>query len=376
MARIAVWRLLKDSFRDWSEDQAPRLAAALAYYTVFSLAPVLVIVVAVAGLAFGSDQVRSGIVEQVRGMLGDGGADLVLGMLEAAAKPKDSLVAVGIAFATMVIGASGLFAQLQDALNTVWEVRPKAGRGLIGMVKDRFLSFSMVLGVGFLLLVSLVLAAALQAVQTFAEGRVSALTPAFQGFGLLLDLGLTALLFAMLFKFLPDVKLKWSDVWTGAVITAILFAIGKWTLGAYLGRGAVGSAYGAAGSLAIVLIWVYYSAQILLFGAEVTQAYAKQRGSWVEPKENAEPAPGKGHGDRTGAAVAPASTPAAPRAPSPAAIAPAARSAALRTVEAEVVPSSVRRPPAFLGGVALGIVFGFVNDKVRRRLTPSGRWRP
>ena len=368
MARVSVWPLLKTSFKDWSEDQAPRLAAALAYYTVFSLAPVLVIVVAVAGLAFGADQVRTGIMEQVRGMLGDEGALLVRGMLEAAARPKESVVAIGIAFATMVLGASGLFAQLQDALNTVWEVKPKQGRGVMGVLKDRFLSFSMVLGVGFLLLVSLVLAAALQAVQSFAEGRLAALAPVFQGVGLVVDLAFTTVLFAMLFKFLPDVKLKWSDVWTGAIVTAVLFALGKFALGAYIGRGAVGSAYGAAGSLAIVLIWVYYSAQILLFGAEVTQAYAKQRGSWVEPKKNAQPAAAsrRRETDR-------------PSAPAPVAAAPAPIAAytapgPLRPLEPEVVAAPVRRPPAFIGGVALGIAFGFVNDRLRRR-SPAGRWR-
>jgi membrane protein len=372
MARVPVFPLLKTAFNDWSEDQAPRLAAALSYYTVFSLAPVLVIVVAVAGLAFGADQVRASLVEQVRGMLGDEGAGLVLGMLQAAARPKDSIVAIAIAFGTMVLGASGLFAQLQDALNTVWEVKPKTGRGFTGILKDRFLSFSMVLGVGFLLLVSLVLAAGLQALQTFAEGRVSALAPVFQAAGFLVDLGFTTLLFAMLFKFLPDVKLRWSDVWTGAVITAVLFAIGKFALGAYIGRGAVGSAYGAAGSLAIVLIWVYYSAQILLFGAEVTQAYAKQRGSWVQPKENAiaAAASGRREGDRE-RAPAPVAAPAAARAP----LAVRAPDRLARPVVPEVMAGTPRRPPAFIGGVALGIVFGFVNDRVRRRLSPSGRWR-
>jgi membrane protein len=191
---------------------------------------------------------------------------------------------MAIALATLLFGASGLFAQLQDALNTVWDVEPTPGRGLLGAVRDRFLSFTMVLGVGFLLLVSLVLAAALQAVQAFAQGWVRGMAPVFQAVGFVLDLGLTALLFAMLFKFLPDVKLRWSDVWRGALATAALFTAGKFALGAYIGRGAVGSAYGAAGSLAIVLIWVYYSAQILLFGAELTQVWARQHGSWVEPE--------------------------------------------------------------------------------------------
>jgi len=179
----------------------------------------------------------------------------------------------------------------------------------------------------------------------------------------------------MLFKFLPDVKLKWSDVWTGALATAVLFTLGKYALGAYIGRGAVGSAYGAAGSLAIVLIWVYYSAQILLFGAELTQVWARMRGSWAEPKDNAEPAPAKSRPEKGPGAPVPAGRPA----PSerPAAHAPlAARAAAplAHVVDPEVV-TAVARPPAFLGGVALGIVVGFVNDRLRRRFWAAGTWR-
>lgn len=362
MSVARIWPLLKRSYQEWSEDEAPRLAAALAYYTIFSLAPVLVIVVAVAGLAFGADDVRGALIGQVRGLLGDDGADLVLGMLREAARPKDSLLAMVIAFATLLIGASGLFAQLQDALNTVWDVEPKPGRGLLGTVKDRFLSFTMVLGVGFLLLVSLVVAAALQAAQTFARGWAGGMASVFQAIGFALDLGLTALLFAMLFKFLPQVKLRWSDVWRGALATAVLFTAGKFALGAYIGRGAVGSAYGAAGSLAIVLIWVYYSAQILLFGAELTQVWARQHGSWVEPE---------------GAAADP-TRPAAEARPAPAvrppAVAARAHAGTLPTLEAEIVPAPAR-PPAFFGGLALGIAVGYIKDRLSRRHWPAGTWR-
>ena len=358
MGAVAVWPLLKQAFREWNEDEAPRLSAALAYYTIFSLAPVLVIVVAVAGLAFGADEVRGAIVEQARGLLGESGADLVLNMLREASRPKDSVVAMAVALVALLLGASSLFAQLQEALNTVWDVEPRTGRGVIGLVKDRFLSFAMVLGVGFLLLVSLVMAAALQAVRTFAEGEVAALAPVFQALGFVLDLAVTTLLFAMLYKFLPDVELRWSDVWTGALATAVLFTVGKFALGAYIGRGAVGSAYGAAGSLAIVLVWVYYSAQILLFGAELTQVYARQRGSWI-----ARPLV---------PAAAPALVPAAASAPVPVAVT-ASAPVALRTIEPEVLAGAAQ-PPAFLGGVALGIIFGYLNDRLWRRFWPAGRW--
>ena len=363
MAALKVWPLLKQAYQEWNEDQAPRLAAALAYYTIFSLAPVLVIVVAVAGLAFGADAVRAALVGQVRGLLGEAGADLVLTMLREAARPKDSLTAMALAFATLLFAASGLFAQLQDALNTVWDVEPQPGRGLLGLLKDRFLSFTMVLGVGFLLLVSLVLAAALHAAQAFAQGWVGGMAPIFQVLGFALDLALTTLLFAMLFKFLPDVAIRWSDVWRGALATALLFTAGKFALGAYIGRAAVGSAYGAAGSLAIVLIWVYYSAQILLFGAELTQVYARQRGSWVSPA-----APGDER-KRTAGEPRPA-----PAAQGPVAVAPPADRGAPRALEAEIVPAPAR-PPAFFGGLALGIAVGYLNDRLRRRFWPNGTWR-
>jgi membrane protein len=330
----------------------PRLAAALAYYTAFSLAPLLVIVVAVAGIAFGADEVRTALVGQIRDMLGGEGGDLVLSMLQQASRPKESIIAMVIGVGTLILGASGLFGQLQDALNTVWEVQPKPGRGLRGMVRDRFLSFAMVLGVGFLLLVSLVLSAALHGLQRYAGGRFAALAPVLQAGGFVIDLALTSLLFAMMYKFLPDVRLRWRDVWTGAVATAALFTLGKFAIGLYLGRSAVGSAYGAAGSLAIVLFWVYYSSQILLFGAEFTQVYARRRGSWVVPKENAERA-------RRG----PASTP-APR-PLPAPPPPPA-------VEPQVVRPEPQ-PPAYVGGIALGLVAGFLNDRLRQRLRAYGR---
>ena len=347
MGLPGAWSLLKQTFSEWREDQAPRLAAALAYYTVFSLAPLLVIIVAVAGLAFGADEVRAALVAQIREMLGPEGGSLVLTMLQQASRPWDSIIAMVAGFVTLILGASGLFGQLQDALNTVWDVEPKPGRGLRGIVRDRFLSFAMVLGIGFLLLVSFVLSAALQGVQAYAGDRLAALAPVLKGGSFVADLGFTTLLFAMIYKVLPDVRLRWRDVWIGAAATAVLFLLGKFAISLYLGRSAVGSAYGAAGSLAIVMIWVYYSSQILLFGAEFTQVYARRRGSWMVPKKHARLARGR--------VLHPAR-----RQPAPAPERP------VRVIEPEVVQPAPQSP-AYVGGVALGLVVGFLNDRLRRR---------
>ncbi len=285
----AIFELVKKTFAEWNEDKAPRLAAALAYYTVFSLAPLLIIVIAIAGLAFGQQSARSQIVGQFQNLIGDQGAQAVQTLLEGASKPSSSVLATVLGTATLLLGAAGLFGQLQDALNTIWEVTPKPGRGFMSMVRDRFLSFTLVLGTGFLLLVSLIVSAGLRAF----SGYLGSLAP---NLGLILELSNTiislaviTLLFAMIFKMLPDVNIGWSDVWIGAVVTALLFTIGKFAIGLYLGRSNTASMYGAAGSLVVLLIWVYYTAQILLLGAEFTRVYANQYGSRVVPSSNAVP---------------------------------------------------------------------------------------
>jgi membrane protein len=283
-----AWALLKQTLGEWMEDEVPLLAAALAYYTAFALAPVLVVVMAVAGLAFDSARVRLEILDQVRGLLGAGGAELVGGMLEEAGRPGRSVPAMVVGIATILLASSGLFATLQTALDKVWEVEPRRGRGIIGVIKDRFVSFTMVLGTGFLLLVSLVISAAVAAFGKYAGG--TAAPAVLQAANFALGFALTTLLFAMIYKVLPDVTLRWRDVWTGAAVTAALFTLGRWLIGLYLGRGSVASAYGAAGSLAVVLLWVYYSAQVLLLGAEFTQVYTRARGRWVRPLPNAAPA--------------------------------------------------------------------------------------
>jgi membrane protein len=281
------WPVVKDAATEWLADKAPRLGAALAYYTIFSIAPLLVIAIAVAGLVFGAEAAQGQVSRQIEHLVGKEGGQAVEAMVQAANKPGTGTLASVLGVVMLLVGATGLFGQLQDALNTVWEVQPKPGRGVWGFVRDRFLSRTMVLGVAFLLLVSLVISAVLAAIgglfgdwQTGLVGQVVTT---------LVDLTVVTLLFALIFKYLPDAVIGWRDVWFGAAVTAVLFTVGKVLIGVYLGRAGVASAYGAAGSLAVLLIWLYYTSQIFLFGAELTKAYANQMGSRIKPKPHAEP---------------------------------------------------------------------------------------
>jgi membrane protein len=282
-----LWELLQEAGNEWLEDKAPRLGAALAYYTIFALAPLLLIVIAVAGFVFGEDAARGELFEQIRGLVGDRGAAAIEAMVANANQKEANTLATIVGVAMLLVGAAGLFGQLQDALNTVWEVQPKPGRGLWGFLRDRFLSFTMVLGCAFLLLVSLVVSAVLAALGSlFGDWQASVVG---QLINIAVSFGVITGLFAMIYRFLPDVQLAWKDVWLGAAITALLFTVGKWLIGLYLGHSSIGSAYGAAGSLAVLLVWLYYSAQIFLFGAELTKAYADKHGSRIVPLPNAEP---------------------------------------------------------------------------------------
>jgi len=280
-------RLLKQTFTEWSEDKAPRLAAALAFYTVISLAPLLLIAITIAGLVFGQQAAQGQIVEQLQGLVGKDIAATIQTMLKGSNQPAVSNLASVISIATLVFGASGVFAQLQDALNTIWGVAPKPGRGVKGVIKVRFLSFAMVLVIGFLLLVSLALSAGLAILGAFLSALVPGLITLWQVVNFLISFAVIALLFAALYKVLPDVKIAWSEVWLGATITALLFELGKFLLGLYFSRSTISSTYGAAGSFVILLLWAFYSAQILLFGAEFTQVYFKQSGSRIIPSEDA-----------------------------------------------------------------------------------------
>ena len=282
-----LWGVSKGAFHEFVEDKVMRLSAALAYYALFSMAPLVIIVISIAGFFFGQQAVTGQVHGQLADFFGDQGAQAVESMMSAARKPSSSIIASIIGIVTLLIGATGVFGQLQDSLNTIWEVQPKPGRGIKGFIKDRFLSMAMVLGIGFLLLVSMVLSAALAAFTGVLNEQFGLSPVVAHSLNIVVSLIVIGLLFAMIFKFLPDVKISWGDVWFGAIFTAFLFELGKFLLGLYLGRATTASAYGAAGSLVIVLMWVYYSSLILFFGAEVTQAYARARGSRLAPSKNA-----------------------------------------------------------------------------------------
>jgi len=281
-------RLLKTTFNHWLEDKAPQLGAALAYYTVFSLAPMVLVLFAVFGFIYGNSEVaRREILQQLYSFLDRSSARAVQDIAASVSKPAASTVATVVGIAVALIGASGVFGQLQDALNIIWGVKPKPGQNLLSFLRARFLSLAMVAGVCFLLLVSLTASAVITAVggylaQQLPGGNILAWT-----IHLTLDVSIVTLLFAMIFKFLPDARLSWRDVRLGAVLTSGLFLVGKYALGLYLGSGAPGSAYGAAGSLVTMLIWIYYAAQIVLFGAEFTRVYALERGRGVRPAKHA-----------------------------------------------------------------------------------------
>jgi len=260
--------LLKEAWIEFTNDKAQRLAAALAYYTLFSIAPLLLIAIAIAGLVFGRSQAQVEIIGQVRTLMGDTGAKAIEEMLVGAAKPGTGTVAIVIGVIILLFGAAGVFGQLKDALNTIWNVEEKKSGGIMAFVKERFLSFAMVLGVGFLLLVSLVIDAALAALSK----------DLWQPVQLIISFAVITVLFAMIFRYLPDVRIEWRDVWLGAAFTSLLFVLGKFALGLYLGKCAVGSSYGAAGSLVVMLVWIFWSANILFYGAEFTQVYAREGG--------------------------------------------------------------------------------------------------
>ncbi len=270
--------LAKKTFADAGSHNVPRLAAALAYYTIFSLAPLLIIIIGIVALVLGQKQATAGIFEQIQGLIGQTGTDAIRSMVESASKPRQGIFSAIVGIITLLVGASGAFGELQSALNTVWDTKPQATSGIWGVICSRFFSFTMVLGTGFLLLVSLVASAAITAASALLGGLLPFSAAMAQAASFVLSLSMTMLLFSLLLKYLPDTKIPWNHVWTGAFVTAILFTVGKWALGFYLGSSAIASAYGAAGSIIVILLWVYYSSAIILLGAEFTHAYHE----WAE----------------------------------------------------------------------------------------------
>jgi membrane protein len=288
---VSWWRITKRTFSRYSEDKVPRLGAALAYYTTFSLAPLLIIIVAIAGIAFGEDAVRGRLVGELSGLIGEQGGRLIETALRNTAEPSSNLFATIVGVLTLLIGASGVFGELQDAINTIWEVKPKPGRGFKRFICERFFSFAMILGSGFLLLVSLVISAAISAASNLIGDDDAGTIAFWHTVNLAISFLVITGLFAMIFKILPDVKLRWRDVLPGALLTSLLFTFGKFLIGLYLGHSTTASVYGASGALAILLIWAYYSAQILLLGVEFTRAYTREMRGDVAIADNAEPVP-------------------------------------------------------------------------------------
>jgi len=285
-----VLYLIKETFKNWSDDKASRLAAALAYYTVFSLPPLLIIVIAIAGTFLGEEAARGEVVMQLQSLIGVEGAKAIEAVISGASNSGavSSLSASFISVIILLFGATAVVAQLQDALNTIWGVVPKPGNMIKVFIFQRLLSFGMILGVVFMLLVSLIMSAALGILSKYLGGLFPGLEVIWALIDFTISLSVISALFALMFKYLPDVKIKWSDVLIGAVITAFLFNIGKYLIGLYLAKSAFNSTYGAAGSLVVLLAWIYYSAQILFVGAEFTQVFARRNGKHIEPKAYAE----------------------------------------------------------------------------------------
>lgn len=356
--RRLIWRVLKETGASWSEDKVLRLSAALAYYAIFSIAPLLVIAIGIAGWVFGAEAVRGQLEEQLRSAMGRVAAESIQSMIKSASHRADSAWATILGFLILFVGASGVFAQLKDALNTIWGVRARSAGGIRRFLRERLLSFSMVLVIGFLLLASLALTTALAAAGKYL-GALLPIHPFILAlFGFLLSLGLATLLFALIFKVLPDVSVEWRNVWVGAFATAALFEIGKFLLAFYLGRESTASSYGAAGSVVLVLLWVYYTSVILFSGAEFTRAHARATGTRIVLEGNAKPVTTEMRAEE---GLPPAIKPAAQAAVPPAPTLPNDAASPLLPSDSSV---SGRPFLTVLSGVALGVAAGILSRKL------------
>ncbi|HEY2254958.1 MAG TPA: YihY/virulence factor BrkB family protein [Variovorax sp.] len=289
----ALFDLCKQSVASWRADYAPSMGAALAYYTVFSVAPLILIVISVVGLVFGREEARGEIFAQLSGLMGADGARGVQAMLEALNKPAQGILATVIGIVLALVGATTVFGELQDALDRIWRAPPRNDiNGLLNLMRVRLLSFSMIMGIGFLLMVSLVVSAALAALGEWWAPVFGDWAAMAQGVNFVVSFLMVTVVFALIYKIMPRVSVQWRDVWVGATVTAVLFTIGKHLIGLYIGRTGLASGYGAAGSLVVVLVWVYYSAQIFLLGVEFTWVYAHAYGSFKgRPRPGADISP-------------------------------------------------------------------------------------
>ncbi len=284
-----AWKVIKETVNDWLGDNVPEMGAALAYYSIFSLAPLLLVAIAIASIFFGEQAARNQLHEQLATTIGVSTAASVEEILGSFHRSGHGVLGTVIGLIIVLVGASGVVVELQSALNRIWRVKAKSGQGVRVLVRDRLVAFAVVLGTGVLLLVALVATAVISGLEHFVTQQVAGSDWLWRWVNLIVSFGLVALMFAMIYKVLPDAKVGWRDVWVGAAITAVLFTVGKYLIGLYLAKSAPGSAFGAAGSVIVVLVWVYYSSQILLFGAEFTRVYARHTGSDIQPAANAEP---------------------------------------------------------------------------------------
>lgn len=302
--------LLKAAFHEWVEDRSPRLAAALSYYALFAVTPLLLISISIAGLAFGEEAARGEVVRTVSQVVGETAGRAIEEVIRNARQSVHSgTVAAIIGIVLLLFGASGVFNHLRESLNTIWEVAPAERSGVVRLLRKRFLSFAMVMAVGFLLLVSLLISAALAAAGRYVSSRLPGGETLWQMVNLAVSLGVITFLFALIFRYVPDVRIAWRDVWMGAAFTAILFTIGQTIIGIYLGRSDVATAYGAAGSVIVILVWIYYSSLIVFFGAEFAEVYARRRREGVAQQRRRAPQPAVVETHRqTGGAVVPVAT--------------------------------------------------------------------
>ena len=281
-----IWRLLKNTFADFGEDRAMRLAAAMAYYSIFSIGPLLFVIITVAGWTMGEAAVRGQVTGLLKDYVGPQSAKIIESMM-AGPKLGQNILATVMGIGTLLIAAGGLFGQLQDALNTIWEVKPKPGRGILGLIRTRFLSMAMVLGLGFLLLISMVVTTAAEAVTAQAGQFLPVPDVVVSILSVVVAFVVVTIFFASVYKVLPDVRVAWRDVWMGGIFAALLFTVGKYLLSLYLGKQASSSTYGAASAFVVILLWVYYSSIILFLGAEFAQVYAHYRGAKLAPTKYA-----------------------------------------------------------------------------------------
>jgi membrane protein len=289
MSLKSLFQMANTAFRNWMNDYAPSMGAALAYYTVFSIAPLLVIVIAIAALIFGQDAAHAAIMDQARGMIGENGAKAIEGMLASAQKPKQGIIASTLGILVLLIGATTVLAELESNLNRIWKVEPDKGSGLWYFIRTRLLSLGMVLAIGFLLIVSLVVSAAIAAWGKYWGDWFGGMETLLHVANFVVSVAIVTVLFAIIYKFMPRLAIRWRDVWIGALVTSLLFSFGKFLIGLYIGKSGVESSYGAAGALAVLLVWVYYSAQIFLLGAEFTKVYAESHGSRKNKKTGTVP---------------------------------------------------------------------------------------